>query len=98
MQSSYAAAAVSAVWDSRGAKRLITEALAAACEVDCTGIRLLRRDSQFNNADVVAACRQAGAHFSLTTRMNPSIKQAIASRRRPTGLSATPGPCSTPHR
>ncbi|WP_411130417.1 IS1380 family transposase [Streptomyces sp. x-19] len=64
--------------DSRGAKRFVTEALATATEAGCTGIRVLRADSQFYNADMVAACRRAGAHFSITTGMNPSIKRAIA--------------------
>ena len=65
--------------DSRGAERFVTEALATAGEAGCTGTRLLRADSQFYNADVVAACRRAGAHFSITTGMNPSIKRAVAS-------------------
>ncbi|GAA2334860.1 hypothetical protein [Streptomyces violaceusniger] len=64
--------------DSRGAERFVTEALATAGEAGCTGTRLLRADSQFYNADVVAACRRAGAHFSITTGMNPSSKRAIA--------------------
>ena len=64
--------------DSRGAKRFVTEALATAAEAGCTGIRVLRADSQFYNADVVAACRRADTHFSITTGMNPSIKRAIA--------------------
>ncbi|MDT0318526.1 IS1380 family transposase [Streptomyces millisiae] len=64
--------------DSRGAERFVTEALAGAIEAGCTGIRILRADSQFYNADVVAACRRNGTHFSITTGMNPSIKRAIA--------------------
>jgi hypothetical protein len=44
--------------DSRGAERLVTEALATAVEAGATGIRLLRADSQFYNADVVAACHR----------------------------------------
>lgn len=63
--------------DARGAERFVTEALATAAEASCTGIRVLRADSQFYNADVVAACRRAGTHFSITTGMNPSIKRAI---------------------
>ncbi|MFJ5196897.1 IS1380 family transposase [Streptomyces sp. NPDC088394] len=64
--------------DSRGAPRFIGEALATAAEAGCTGTRILRADSQFYNAGVIAACRRAGAHFSITTGMNPSIKRAIA--------------------
>lgn len=64
--------------DARGAERLVAETLATATEVGCTGTRVLRADSQFYNADVVAACRRNGTHFSVTTGMNPSIKPAIA--------------------
>jgi hypothetical protein len=64
--------------DSRGAERFVTEALTGAVEAGATGIRVLRADSQFYNADVVAACRRAGTHFSITTGANPSIKRAIA--------------------
>lgn len=39
---------------------------------------IVRADSQFYNADVVAACRRAGARFSLTVRMNPHVAAAIA--------------------
>ncbi|MEE1807669.1 IS1380 family transposase [Streptomyces sp. BE133] len=64
--------------DSRGAPKFVSEALATAREAGCTGTRILRADSQFYNAVVIAACRRTGAHFSITTGMNPSIKRAIA--------------------
>ncbi|WP_406408111.1 IS1380 family transposase [Streptomyces sp. NBC_01643] len=64
--------------DSRGAPKFVSEALATAVEAGCTGTRILRADSQFYNAGVIAACRRAGARFSITTGMNPSIKRAIA--------------------
>src|SRR5690606_24941316 len=64
--------------DSRGAMRLVTEALATSTQIGATGVRVLRADSQFYNADVVAACRRADARFSITCGMNPSIKRAIA--------------------
>ncbi|MCX4734387.1 IS1380 family transposase [Streptomyces sp. NBC_01363] len=64
--------------DSRGAPKFVSEALATAREASCTGTRILRADSQFYNAGVIAACRRTGAHFSITTGMNPSIKRAIA--------------------
>ncbi|MEV6013894.1 IS1380 family transposase [Streptomyces sp. NPDC051976] len=63
--------------DSRGAPKFVSEALATAVEAGCTGMRILRADSQFYNAAVIAACRRAGAHFSITTGMNPSIKRAV---------------------
>jgi Transposase DDE domain group 1 len=65
--------------DSRGAPKLVSEALATAREAGCTGLRILRADSQFYNAGVIAACRRADARFSITTGLNPSIKRAIHS-------------------
>ncbi|QIK06076.1 IS1380 family transposase [Streptomyces sp. ID38640] len=65
--------------DSRGAPKLVSEALATAVEAGCTGLRILRADSQFYNSGVIAACRRTGARFSVTTGMNPSIKRAIHS-------------------
>ncbi|MFD0498376.1 transposase [Streptomyces rhizosphaericus] len=67
--------------DSRGAPKFVSEALAAAHEVGCTGLRILCADSQFYNAGVIAACRRAGAHFSITCGMNPSVKRARRRRR-----------------
>lgn len=64
--------------DARGAERFVTEALATAGQAGASGTRVLRADSQFYNADVVAACRRDRTHFSITTGMNPSIKRAIA--------------------
>jgi hypothetical protein len=63
--------------DSRGAPKFVSEALATAVEAGCTGTRILRADSQFYNAGVIAACRRAGARFSITCGMNPSIKRAV---------------------
>jgi hypothetical protein len=65
--------------DARGAPKLVSQALATAREAGCTGLRILRADSQFYNAGVVAACRRADARFSITTGMNPSIKRTIGS-------------------
>ncbi|OKJ40120.1 hypothetical protein AMK22_10655 [Streptomyces sp. CB01580] len=65
--------------DSRGAPKFVSEALATAAEAGCTGTRVLRADSQFYNAAVISACRRAGAHFSITCGMNPSIKRAVLS-------------------
>jgi hypothetical protein len=63
--------------DVRGAASFVAEALAIAKDTGGRGIRLVRADSKFYTADVVAACRTAGARFSLTTGMNPSIAAAI---------------------
>ncbi len=64
--------------DARGAGPFTAEALAAARQAGASGIMVMRADSQFYNADVVAACRRAGAHFSVTVRMNPSVAAAIS--------------------
>jgi hypothetical protein len=64
--------------DVRGAGSFVAEALTVARQIGCTGTRIVRADSKFYTADVVAACRRVGAHFSLTTGMNPSIAAAIA--------------------
>jgi hypothetical protein len=63
--------------DSRGAPKLVSEALATAREAGCTGLRILRADSQIYNAGVIAACRRAGTRFSITCGMNPSVKRAV---------------------
>jgi hypothetical protein len=63
--------------DVRGAARFVAEALAAADGAGCTGMRIVRADSKFYTADVVAACRRRGAFFSLATGKNPSITAAI---------------------
>jgi len=63
--------------DVRGAESFVGEALAIAKEAGANGIRLMRADSKFYTADAVAACRRAGARFSLTTGMNSSIARAI---------------------
>jgi hypothetical protein len=57
----------------------VTEALAAArSTAGPTGPVLVRADAALYTAEVVAACRRAGAHFSITVRMNPAIAAAIA--------------------
>ncbi|AGP53167.1 hypothetical protein M271_07735 [Streptomyces rapamycinicus NRRL 5491] len=63
--------------DSRGAPKLVSEALATARGIGCTGMRILRADSQFYNAGVIAACRRAGARFSITCGMNPSVRRVV---------------------
>ncbi len=63
--------------DARGAGSFTAETLAVAADAGCTGVRIVRADSQFYNAAVVASCRRAGARFSLTVRMNPHVAAAI---------------------
>jgi hypothetical protein len=64
--------------DVRGAARFVAEALATAKAAGATGTIIVRGDSKFYTADVVAAARRAGAHVSLTTGSNPSVDSAIA--------------------
>jgi hypothetical protein len=72
-----------AVNSARGAGRLVAEALgtARACGAGGparSGLVLTRADSAFYCPDVIAAARRGGARFSLTARMNPAVKKAIA--------------------
>jgi DDE family transposase len=66
----------------RGAARLVADALATAQTLGADPKRgalvMLRADSAFYTADVVAAARRAGARFSITARMTPTVKAAIA--------------------
>ncbi|MHB1595610.1 MAG: IS1380 family transposase [Streptosporangiaceae bacterium] len=62
----------------RGAASLVAEAISAAGQAGCTGIIVARADSAFYSAAFTAACSRAGAHFSVTTRMDPAIRAAIS--------------------
>jgi Transposase DDE domain group 1 len=62
----------------RGAESLVAESITAARAAGATGILMVRGDSAFYSAGVVAACRRAGAHFSITAKMDRKIKAAIA--------------------
>lgn len=66
----------------RGAKRLVADALAAVRGLrvkTAAGPVLLRADSAFYGHATVGAATTAGAQVSVTVRMNPQIKAAIAS-------------------
>ncbi len=62
----------------RGAAKLLAEALATARRAGAAGLLLVRADSAYYGADIVAACRRAGARFSITARLTPSVIKAIA--------------------
>ncbi|MBV6702599.1 transposase [Kitasatospora aureofaciens] len=71
--------------DARGAGPFTAEALAATRQAGASGTVTVRADSQFYNADVVAACRlppaacrRANARFSVTVRMNQHVAAAIS--------------------
>jgi len=63
----------------RGAARLVADALATTQRCGATGLVVVRADSAFFNADVVAAIRRRGARFSITARHNPAVLAAISS-------------------
>jgi len=62
----------------RGAASFVTEAIATARAIGCSGTLVARADSAFYSAAFVAAARAAGAFFSVTAQMNPHVQAAIA--------------------
>lgn len=65
----------------RGAGKFIGDILATVKRLrgkDATGLVLLRADSAFYGHPVVAAAHRAGAKVSITARMDPAVKRAIA--------------------
>jgi hypothetical protein len=63
----------------RGAKRLIADALKTLRSSGATGPVLLRADSAFYGHPTIGTAVRAGAQASVTVRMTPNIKAAIAS-------------------
>ena len=66
----------------RGAASLAAEAISAARQAGCTGKLVVRIDSAYYSAAVLGAIRRGGACFSVTVRMDPKIRAAIASDPR----------------
>jgi hypothetical protein len=62
----------------RGAPRLIADAITTTRSCRVTGVLVLRADSAYYGAEVIAAARRAGVHFSVTARKDPAITAAIA--------------------
>lgn len=65
----------------RGAARIIADALATVtrlCSPQATGKPLLRADSAFYGHPTVAAAIRRGADVSITVRLDPKVKAAIA--------------------
>jgi Transposase DDE domain group 1 len=62
----------------RGAASLAAEAISAARRAGCTGQIVVRIDSAYYSAAVLGTIRAAGARFSVTVRMDPKIRAAIA--------------------
>jgi Transposase DDE domain group 1 len=63
----------------RGAAKLLTDALATIRRAGAAGLVIVRADSAFYGYDIVAAARRAGARFSVTARLTPSVTKAITS-------------------
>jgi hypothetical protein len=61
----------------RGAPHLIADAIKTVHSCGVTSDLVLRADSAYYGADVIAAARRAGVHFSVTARKDPAIAAAI---------------------
>ncbi|WP_433714007.1 transposase [Nocardia sp. CA-084685] len=62
----------------RGAASFVAEAIKTARAAGASGLLVVRADSAFYAEEIVAAARALGAYFSVTVRMNPSIRAAIS--------------------
>lgn len=65
----------------RGAKRIVADTLATVARLrstDATTKPLLRADSAFYGHPTVAAALRGGAEVSITVRLDPTVKSAIA--------------------
>ncbi len=62
----------------RGAASLAAEAIGTARAAGCTGKIMVRMDSAYYIAKVIAAIRRAGAYFSVTVPMDSKVRAAIA--------------------
>ncbi len=62
----------------RGAASMISEGVTTARAAGCTGTLVVRMDSAFYGAPAVQAARRAGGYFSVTVRMDPKVRAAIA--------------------
>jgi hypothetical protein len=62
----------------RGAGSMITEAVSTARAAGCTGTLMVQVDSAFYGLPACRVARGAGARFSVTVRMDPRFRAAIA--------------------
>jgi hypothetical protein len=62
----------------RGASRLIADAITTSRSCGAPGVVVVRADSAYYGAEVIAAARRAKAHFSVTARKTTAITAAIA--------------------
>jgi hypothetical protein len=61
-----------------GAASMITEGVTTARTAGCTGTIVVRIDSAFYGASACRAAGRAGTRFSVTVRMDPKVRTAIA--------------------
>ena len=66
-----------AAGSARGAHRLVAEALATLVRTGTEGPVMVRADSAFYGHAPIAATVRAGAHVSVTVRMDAAVKRAI---------------------
>jgi len=62
-----------------GADRMVTDAIATARATGATGQVMVRADSGYYRQDLIGAAAAAKAWFSVTVRMNSSVRHAISS-------------------
>jgi hypothetical protein len=62
----------------RGAASFAAQAVRTARATGCSGIVLVRADAAFYSAAFTSAVQAAGAFFSVTAQVNPSVAAAIA--------------------
>jgi hypothetical protein len=62
----------------RGAAGFLAESITAARAAGASGIVVMRGDSAFYNAATLNTCRRHDVRFSVTAKMDPKIKAAIA--------------------
>ena len=61
----------------RGAARLVADAIKTTRSCGVSGLVVLRADSAYYGADVIAAARRHRAHFSVTARKDRAVTTAI---------------------
>ena len=62
----------------RGAASFVAAQIGCARAAGAVGELIVRMDSGFYTAAAIAACRRGGARFSVTARMDPKIRRAVA--------------------
>jgi hypothetical protein len=63
----------------RGAAKLLADALATVRRCGAAGLVIVRADSAYYGYEIIDACRRAGARFSVTARLTPTVVRAITS-------------------